>query len=190
MTTIQTINIGNVVNDGLGDDLRSAFEKVNNNFTELYHALTITGQNVGGTGYGVYKQQVGNILEFKTLVSGRYMQLQEHDNTIVFDSTVPVCFRNIETTSGTVNAGSYDGDVTFQGGPDIDITSLGSTVTVNTHLPVTKMLTTFDFGPLSSHYADPIQLLLAGSNIEFGTFTLPSNIDLDCGTITNPLFPL
>ena len=28
--TIQTINIGNVVNDGLGDDLRTAFEKVVN----------------------------------------------------------------------------------------------------------------------------------------------------------------
>ena len=26
---IQTINIGNVVNDGLGDDLRTAFQKVN-----------------------------------------------------------------------------------------------------------------------------------------------------------------
>jgi hypothetical protein len=33
--TIQTINIGNVVNDGLGDDLRTAFEKVNANFADL-----------------------------------------------------------------------------------------------------------------------------------------------------------
>ena len=33
--TIQTINIGNVVNDGLGDNLRSAFQKVNDNFAEL-----------------------------------------------------------------------------------------------------------------------------------------------------------
>ena len=35
MADIQTINIGNLVNDGTGDDLRTAFEKVNSNFTNL-----------------------------------------------------------------------------------------------------------------------------------------------------------
>lgn len=32
----QTINIGTNPNDGTGDKLRVAFQKVNNNFTELY----------------------------------------------------------------------------------------------------------------------------------------------------------
>jgi hypothetical protein len=32
----QTINIGTVANDGTGDPLRTAFDKVNQNFTELY----------------------------------------------------------------------------------------------------------------------------------------------------------
>ena len=32
----QTINIGTTANDGTGDPLRSAFDKVNDNFTELY----------------------------------------------------------------------------------------------------------------------------------------------------------
>jgi hypothetical protein len=32
----QTINIGQTPNDRTGDPLRSAFEKINNNFTELY----------------------------------------------------------------------------------------------------------------------------------------------------------
>ena len=32
----QTINIGSAANDGTGDQLRSAFDKVNSNFTELY----------------------------------------------------------------------------------------------------------------------------------------------------------
>ena len=48
--TIQTINIGNVVNDGLGDDLRTAFQKVNANFTDLSAQLTITASNVGAVG--------------------------------------------------------------------------------------------------------------------------------------------
>ena len=33
--TVNTINIGNIANDGTGDDLREAFIKVNNNFLEL-----------------------------------------------------------------------------------------------------------------------------------------------------------
>lgn len=32
----QTINIGTVANDGTGDSLRDAMDKVNDNFTELY----------------------------------------------------------------------------------------------------------------------------------------------------------
>ncbi len=35
----QTINIGTVANDGTGDPLRDAFDKINDNFTELYGSL-------------------------------------------------------------------------------------------------------------------------------------------------------
>ena len=42
---LQTINLGTYANDGTGDDLRTAFEKVKANFTELYNALY--GANVG-----------------------------------------------------------------------------------------------------------------------------------------------
>ena len=34
----QTINIGSSANDGTGDPLRTAFDKINDNFTELYGA--------------------------------------------------------------------------------------------------------------------------------------------------------
>lgn len=36
----QTINIGTAANDGSGDPLRDAFDKCNDNFTELYNAVT------------------------------------------------------------------------------------------------------------------------------------------------------
>ena len=35
----QIINIGRTTNDGSGDPLRSAFDKINNNFTELYNSV-------------------------------------------------------------------------------------------------------------------------------------------------------
>jgi len=48
----QTINIGTTANDGTGDQLRTAFDKVNDNFDEVYTAgpvgsnLKITSSNL------------------------------------------------------------------------------------------------------------------------------------------------
>jgi hypothetical protein len=43
--TIQKVNIGSVVNDGTGDDLRTAFVKANNNFDELDNIIKISKSN-------------------------------------------------------------------------------------------------------------------------------------------------
>ena len=39
--TKQTINIGTVANDGTGDPLRTAFDKTNDNFDEMYQSQWI-----------------------------------------------------------------------------------------------------------------------------------------------------
>jgi|DEB0MinimDraft_10_1074344.scaffolds.fasta_scaffold33181_2 hypothetical protein len=50
--TRQNINIGTNANDGTGDDLRTAMQKINTNFTELYaetavdQGITISGNNI------------------------------------------------------------------------------------------------------------------------------------------------
>jgi len=46
----QVINIGSVANDGTGDPLRTAFDKVNDNFTELYSDDAGDVNQVTGTG--------------------------------------------------------------------------------------------------------------------------------------------
>ena len=53
---IQTINIGTIANDGTGDDLREAFIKVNNNFSELASrdSENTTAANLGSAGEGVF----------------------------------------------------------------------------------------------------------------------------------------
>jgi hypothetical protein len=188
---IQTINIGNQVNDGLGDDLRTAFQKVNANFTNLNSQLTITASNVGTTGTGVFKEKVGTDLQFKNLVSGTKMLLDDTGDAIIFNNTAPDAFIRIDTNSGSVLASTHQ-QITFSGGPstgsttsrnDIEVSTFGSTVYFKTIVPVTDIVQSYDFGTITGDYTNAIQFALASSNIDFGTITLPGRMSLDCGGI-------
>ena len=77
MTILQTINIGNYENDGTGDDLRVAFQKVNNNFSNLSNDVT-NAVNVGA-GAGVFSQKSNTVLQFKSLHSS--------DDSVTFTQT-------------------------------------------------------------------------------------------------------
>lgn len=189
--TIQTINIGNQVNDGLGDDLRTAFAKVNGNFSELNASLTITASNVGTTGSGVFKQKINNNLEFKNLVSGTKISLNDTGNAIVINSTAADAFVRFDTDSNSVLASSYQ-QITLAGTAapgsttsrkDIEVTASGSTVSFKTIIPVTDILTSYDFGKITGLQNNAMQALYATSNMDFGTITIPGRFDLDCGTI-------
>jgi len=190
--TVQTINIGNVVNDGLGDDLRTAFQKVNANFATLDSQLTVTVSNLG-TGVGIFKQRTGADLEFKSLVAfGGKIAIDSNEDTIAIRSTAPDSFTMIETDSGTVTASPDQLGITFSGIPapgsvsgihDLEVTASGSTVYFKTRIPVTDILTIYDFGGIIGTYDNTMQFALASSNIDFGTIILPGRLDLDCGTI-------
>jgi hypothetical protein len=82
--SIQSINLGSYANDGTGDDLRTAFDKVNNNFAVLNAEAAISTAVNLGSGTGVFKDKSGVNLEFKTLTST--------DNSV-----------NITNTASTVN---------------------------------------------------------------------------------------
>lgn len=60
----QTVNIGAAANDGTGDALRTAFDKINDNFTELYAVTGAgTGQNIAISGNSVISENSnGNII--------------------------------------------------------------------------------------------------------------------------------
>ncbi len=188
---IQTINIGNVVNDGLGDDLRTAFQKVNANFSDLSTQLTITASNVGTTGSGVFKQKTGTNLEFKNLVSGTKITLNDTGNAIVINSTAADAFTRIDTNSGSVLASTYQ-QIGFSGNAapgsttsrnDITVTTFGSTIYFQNIIPVTDILTSLDFGYITGDFDYVTQATLALSNFDFGTINLPSTVDIDLGGI-------
>lgn len=178
---IQTINIGNAVNDGLGDDLRSAFQKVNANFAELNSSLTVTASNFGSTGAGVFKEKIGSNLEFKRLVAGSKMLINDLADSIIINNTQDNAFTRIDTNNGVVEANDYlnitlEGD---NGGENITTRVVNSVISIDTTIPVTNILTGFDFGPISQNYETSIQLSLAAANIDFGTCTNPGSFNLD-----------
>ena len=78
--TVQQINLGSYPNDGTGDDLRTAFEKVNSNFNLLFSESNVTtGINLGGGTGILFQKNLSTLnLEFKTLTS--------LDNSVVLNS--------------------------------------------------------------------------------------------------------
>jgi hypothetical protein len=66
---IDSIELGSYANDGTGDDLRTAFIRVNNNFALLDAEAAINGGVNLGSGIGIYKSKVSTNLEFKSLTS-------------------------------------------------------------------------------------------------------------------------
>ena len=195
--TVQTINLGNVVNDGLGDDLRTAFQKVNANFASLDAELGLNGLNLDGTGEGVFKQKNGSIFEFKSLKSGRDVQLTSSDTSILIESTAPDAFTRIDADTGSVLANNFE-QITLEGAPalttsyhpgsvtgrqDIEVSILpgSSSIKVRTTLPITDILTIYDFGYINGSFNNIAQFTLSWTNVDFGSFEFPATVNLDLG---------
>jgi len=180
-----------VVNDGLGDDLRTAFEKVNANFSDLSTQLTITATNVGTVGVGVFKEKVGADLRFKKLVSGTKMLLNENTDSVTVNNTAPDAFIRIDTDAGAMLASTHQ-QITMAGTAapgsttsrkDIEVNAFGSTISFKTIIPVTDILESYDFGTINGSFTNAMQVALQSANIDFGTVLLPGRMDIDCGTI-------
>lgn len=126
---IQTINIGTNPNDGTGDDLRTAFDKVNDNFAEL---LAVGGEtNTAsslGIGEAIFAQKTNQDLQFKSL--------RNNDGTIAISSDANTIY--LDTTNLTDND---FGSVQVDNGDTITATSSSAVFGIkggNTNISVTK----------------------------------------------------
>jgi len=104
----QIINIGTTENDGTGDPLRDAFDKCNDNFTELYGSG-------GGGGIGGSTGALDNAILRADGTGGSTLQ---SSGIVIADGA-----------SGTLS-GTNSGDVALAGTPDY-ITIAGQTITRN-----------------------------------------------------------
>ena len=132
------INIGTLANDGTGDDLREAFIKVNNNFSELYARSpeSTTAVNLvadDATTAGLFAQKSSEELQFKSLKAGPNISLSTSNNQVTITSSgiVSILFTTDAGSVGPINA---SGVARFLGTGDVQTTGSGTDVTIDSKL--------------------------------------------------------
>jgi hypothetical protein len=83
---LETIFAGTYANDGTGDDLRSAFRKVNNNFDTLSPAI-LDGVNLG-SGFSIFQgiDAATKTIQFNRIAAGDNVGLALVDGTLTISA--------------------------------------------------------------------------------------------------------
>lgn len=179
---IQTINIGNRVNDGLGDDLRTAFEKVNANFTELQASLIVTASNATNTGQGLVAESSGSDLKIKNLLAGTKIDLVGFTDSVRIDCTQPDAFTRIDTDAGVILADNFK-NITIQGSSNINVTASGQVITIDTDRDLETIFSSLDFGSITGNFTSSLQFAISALNVDLGTVNNPGDFYINQGTI-------
>ena len=181
MTTLQTINIGNYENDGTGDDLRTAFQKVNYNFDIL--RSEVSGATNVGTGIGLYARKNDVNLEFKSLTSiDNSVTITQSTNTVnlrantkLESETSPMLGGDLGLNGHTIkaiNGGGIESNVW-----GIDIPLLNSMI----ELLISSNQSNIDLGTFETPVGYS-PLLPRGTDIDFGSFLIPKITNIDFGS--------
>ena len=127
---LEPINVGIIVNDGTGDDLRTAFIKINQNFEEieLQGGQANTISNIG-SGIGLYKEKIGVDLRLKSLVAGTGISLSGNPTDITITNTSNMII-TINADTGSLTASSPTDAINIVGGGSITTNITGNTLTI------------------------------------------------------------
>lgn len=128
---ISLINVGNIANDGTGDDLREAMIKINQNFEELdlRDDEQTTASNLGNVGEGVFSNRVNYDLQFKKLVGGTNISLTSSENTITFDAVGGLQQLIVSSDSGSIIL-AEGSTLNIVGGEGISTSLINDTLTI------------------------------------------------------------
>ena len=111
----QIIDVGNVANDGTGDPLRTAFQIVNDNFTDVYNL-----SNISNGSSRIDIAQDGDI----------YMTSNGIANVMVVSSTQVSIKGDLAVTGNAILSGNILGDRIQNGTTIIDIQSPGGNANI------------------------------------------------------------
>jgi hypothetical protein len=140
---IQNINVGNIANDGTGDDLREAFIKVNNNFTNLDSRLTtipVDVENLGVSGEGVYAGRNDNTLQFKKIIGGTNISITSNNNSLIVDASGGLGDILVLTEDGSLVINQGSNQLNIQGGAGINTRVSPTSSTVFVELETTGIV--------------------------------------------------
>jgi len=102
----QVINIGTTANDGTGDPLRSAFDKVNDNFTELYSDDAGDVNSIIATAPIVRDSATGNVTISLADDGITYAKLGTEFTTSAAVSALAIDFATAQVFTKTISADS------------------------------------------------------------------------------------
>jgi len=129
---VQLINVGNIANDGTGDDLREAFIKINQNFEELdlRDDEQTTASNLGTIGEGLFSQRINYDLQFKSIIPGQNINLTSTDTGITIDADSGIKKIIVSSDSGSLIIEGQE-TLNINGGQGIETSLVGNTLTIN-----------------------------------------------------------
>ena len=118
----QTINIGTIADDGTGDPLRTAFDKSNDNFTELYDGAGVADDSVTyaklADEFTTISAMSADDVDFstaqvftKTLAANTTLTFSNVSTGMVKDLVITGNFTLTLPASVKILAGEYDGTV-------------------------------------------------------------------------------
>jgi len=178
----EIINVGQAANDGTGDPLRNAFEKVNSNFTELYDTadtqdLDFTGDS--GTGAVELDSQTLNLVGtngVQTTANGQTITI----DTSSLDTRLTTAEADIDTNTASITTeetARIAADTTLQTNIDAEATTRGSAdTTLQTNIDSEAATRLANDNTLQSNIDAEAATRLANDN------TLQGNIDTEAST--------
>jgi hypothetical protein len=155
--------LGKYPNDGTGDDLYTAFDKVKRTFELINTNLGATTALNVGSGAGVFSVKEDNILKFKSLTEGTGITITQGATSLEISS--------IGYVEGDPSP-TLGGDLSLDGNNIIGAGSPGATGDVR------ATVWGFDVRELNTQ----IQTALNANFGDFGTFDLPTGSTFDLGT--------
>jgi hypothetical protein len=168
--TIQPILIGNYANDGTGDDLRTAFQKVNDNFSLLNTEVGVADALNVGVGTGFFKDKNTSTDNTVTITSTSDT-VNLHASANLHDDASPTLGANLNL-NGYAITGNGDVETTVYG---IDIRIINNLLAIlleNNSLNV-------DLGSI----VNPVGNGINGYNFDFGSIDIPLANNWNFGTI-------